>query len=182
MYRASAKPLRRLPLVERLAIPTPCDVSWDGMDGEGSVRHCGTCKKSVYDLRGMPMADADAFLARYVADHRALPCVRLHRRPDGRLLTEPCSRGQARARQRRLVTFASGVVALTVVSVGTFDDATRPILAPDPPFERFEADGVARRAVVTGGDVMGGPIYVDDFDVPLPGPLRLLGRPKASPR
>lgn len=72
MYRASAKPLRRLPIVERLAIPTPCDARWDEMEGEGPVRQCGICKKGVYDLRGMPTVDADEFLARYVADHRVL--------------------------------------------------------------------------------------------------------------
>lgn len=32
----------------RLKVASPCSADWNSMKGDDAVRHCGSCKKSVY--------------------------------------------------------------------------------------------------------------------------------------
>jgi hypothetical protein len=68
-----------------ISIATPCHVDWATMSGTGAVRHCGSCRKQVYNLSEMAEAEAEALLA---AGEEL--CVRYYYRPDGTIVTSRC--------------------------------------------------------------------------------------------
>jgi hypothetical protein len=39
--------------MRKLRIASPCPERWDGMQGEGDVRHCARCKKDVTTVRSL---------------------------------------------------------------------------------------------------------------------------------
>ena len=107
MYRTPAEIARaRLPLLDQVTIKTPCRESWDAMVGDERVRFCARCSKNVHDLSAMTQDEAETFLATHLDDEDR--CVRLYRRPDGRVLTSECVQG-ARTRHTRKV--AAGIAA-----------------------------------------------------------------------
>jgi hypothetical protein len=79
----------------------------------------------------MAKDDAEAFLSRYFEDSGELPCARLYRRPDGRVLTAECSRGERLRHLRRVkIGFATAAaIAAGLAAVG--DHVTTPRLNPD---------------------------------------------------
>ena len=79
---------RSLPQV---VIPVPCHVDWNAMahiDCDGRARFCDSCERPVYDSASMTRGDLVDLIARH--EGRRLPCVRLHRRPDGTIVTKDC--------------------------------------------------------------------------------------------
>lgn len=82
-------PPRSLPILASLRLVRGCDVPWDAMVGDARVRHCGVCDREVYDLTAMDPDEIEAFLA---ARKEALPCMRLHRRRDGRVQAGVCGK------------------------------------------------------------------------------------------
>ena len=68
--------------LDQWPIPVPCTVGWDTMQGDGAIRHCGDCNKSVYNLREVTRSEAASLLQ--VLDDK--PCVHSYRRPDGTVL------------------------------------------------------------------------------------------------
>lgn len=121
MYREpAARPKNRLPLLDRFTKRTPCKVSWSDMPGDDRVRFCCACSKNVHDLGAMSEDAAESFLAHHLDDQEA--CVRLYRRPDGRILTSDCPRGADKRHVRRVglaVCVAAG--ALVAVSAALAD-------------------------------------------------------------
>ena len=100
-----------------LTVPTPCSVPWDTMDeleGDGCTRVCPECTQEIYDVSMMEPVAAEAFLGGQVAEmpKRKLR-LRLHRRPDGRVMASECARGASERRQRRI---ASGVIIVAALS------------------------------------------------------------------
>jgi hypothetical protein len=82
-------PRRSLPRIE-IAVPVPCRVDWNGMtriDPAGLVRFCDSCDKPVYDSRSMTRAQLQATITRNEGNR---PCMRLHVRPDGTVVTRDC--------------------------------------------------------------------------------------------
>ncbi|NHZ79856.1 hypothetical protein F2P44_11295 [Massilia sp. CCM 8695] len=71
----------------RFSIPVPCAVSWDEMTGDNRVRHCGDCKKNVFDLSAMTESEAAALVAGNVKGEL---CVKFYRRQDGTVMTSDC--------------------------------------------------------------------------------------------
>jgi hypothetical protein len=115
MYRQPAAPPKtRLPLLDRVAIKTPCTASWGEMEGDDRMRFCCRCSKNVYDLSAMTEDEAEAFLAFHLDDEDA--CVKLYRRPDGRILTSDCPRG-ASTRHRRRAALAGVAAVCSVAAV-----------------------------------------------------------------
>lgn len=117
MYRSQPDvPRARLPLLEQVTIKTPCRESWDAMTGDDRTRFCARCSKNVYDLSAMTQDEAEAFLATHLDDEDA--CVRLYRRPDGRVLTSECVQG-TRGRHARKVAagIAAGLCAVASATV-----------------------------------------------------------------
>jgi hypothetical protein len=104
----------RLPLfrpeldpVDRIEIPTPCSVPWDSMYGDERIRHCGSCRKNVYNVAALTRAQALELIA-----IREPVCVRIYRRPDGTVVTSDCWSRLRAARRRGMWAF---LVMLVIV-------------------------------------------------------------------
>jgi hypothetical protein len=52
----------RRPVADFLDLPSPCEVSWDEMDGDVEVRHCARCKHEVRDLSVLSAAEVTELL------------------------------------------------------------------------------------------------------------------------
>jgi hypothetical protein len=112
------------------------------MVGTDTARFCCTCSRDVYDLTAMHPDEAESFLAHHLvhprfagtpqlAQNGELPCGRIYRRADGRVLTSECPTGEDRRRVKRAAaTLAIGLATCAVAGAG-FEVATRPVLAPD---------------------------------------------------
>ena len=96
-------------VIDRIEIPVPCTVSWDGMKGDHAVRHCGECKQNVYNLASFTRAEAVQLLTA----HSGRVCLRIYRRPDGTVLTSDCRERLRAARKRGVFVFA-GVLLLVL--------------------------------------------------------------------
>src|SRR5262249_40619326 len=143
-YRTPSNPkTRHLPMLERVAIKTPCKASWDDMVGDDIVRFCCTCSKSVYDLSAMDAIDAEAFLERHLPSSRSLSspleeederaCVRIFRRPDGRILTgSECDPALRKRHARRALKLVGTSLAMAAATLAVLEPITRPTLHEDP--------------------------------------------------
>jgi hypothetical protein len=107
-------PLPTLDALESITIATPCAVPWGTMSGDDRSRFCDQCQRQVFDLSAMTRAEAVALLA----DLGRRPCVRLYRRPDGRVLTSDCPAG-VRVRVwrglRRRAAWAASLFAMVLL-------------------------------------------------------------------
>jgi hypothetical protein len=102
----------RLPLfrpeldpVDRIEIPTPCSVPWDSMYGDDRTRHCGSCRKNVYNVAELTRTQAMQLIA-----SREEVCVRIYRRPDGTVVTSDCWSRLRAARRRGTWPFLAMLV------------------------------------------------------------------------
>jgi cytochrome c-type biogenesis protein CcmE len=102
VHRDRVPPVLRAP-----RIPTPCEVPWDSMAGDATVRFCSRCSKHVYNLSALTRAEAAQVLER-----EAGACIRYYERPDGTLLTSDCPMGRAKRRARRTLMGAAFGAAL----------------------------------------------------------------------
>lgn len=93
-----------------LTTPTRCTVPWDMMDGDDCSRTCPMCEKQVFDVGAMDSLHADDFLKEHMVKP---PRLQLHRRPDGRVLSEECVVG---ARQRIVGRIVAAVLVVTLVA------------------------------------------------------------------
>jgi hypothetical protein len=74
----------------RITIPVACTADWNAMrpiEPDGRARLCGACDRPVYDTRSMTRANLELLIYKHEG---ALPCLRLHRRPDGTIVTKSC--------------------------------------------------------------------------------------------
>lgn len=119
---------RTLPTIalEDIRIASPCNASWDAMEGDDRVRFCGSCQKHVFNLSNMSRAEAEALITK--TEGRL--CVRLYRRRDGTVLTQDCPVG-LRAVRRRLALIGAGLAA-GLAFVAAFLGLRRG--GPDPDF------------------------------------------------
>jgi hypothetical protein len=101
---------RSLPLLDQIRVASPCQASWEAMEGDDQVRFCLQCSKNVYDLSGMTREAAE----RLVQETEGAICVRFYRRADGTVLTADCPVGARKLRFRRAVIAAvgAGILAL----------------------------------------------------------------------
>lgn len=102
------QPERRLPLIDRIRVASPCKESWDDMVGDDRVRHCARCDKNVYNLSALPADEAELLLF----EKEGKLCVRYFQRADGTILTSDCPVGRRKKRVRRLAFAALGAGAL----------------------------------------------------------------------
>jgi hypothetical protein len=109
--RVDLEQRRRLPVLPRIEIASPCDARWEDMRGSDTVRRCAACSKDVHDLSAMTLDEAARFLATETARDA---CMRLFLRDDGRFLTGDCPVGIERRRRRR----ALPAVALAALVCG----------------------------------------------------------------
>jgi hypothetical protein len=95
-----------------LRVASPCDMSWEAMEGNDRARHCSKCRLTVYDISGMTRDEAAAL----IRAREGRLCVRFFRRADGTVLTRDCPWGFRAARRRVLALAASGAAALATLS------------------------------------------------------------------
>lgn len=93
--------------LESLKVASPCPASWEGMTGDDRVRHCGGCRKNVYNLSAMSRREAENL----VRTTECRLCVRFFRRADGTVLTADCPVGLAAVR-RRLALLGGALAAM----------------------------------------------------------------------
>ena len=103
-----AKTRARLPILENLRVASPCRADWAKMSGDDRMRHCGDCKKDVFNLSDMTREEAEALLV----ERTGSLCVRYFQRHDGTVLLADCEVGQKRARRRKLVVIAGAAAML----------------------------------------------------------------------
>lgn len=101
--------------IDEIKIDTPCKALWDEMRGTDAVRWCGRCRRDVYDLACMTQDEITALFARA----EQMPCVRLRKRRDGRVVTANCPKASRTNRIARVITAgalcgaAAGIAAST---------------------------------------------------------------------
>jgi hypothetical protein len=136
-----AKARARLPVLDNIRVASPCSAEWAKMDGDDRVRHCGDCKKNVYNLSEMNREEAETLI---IAKEGRL-CVRYFQRNDGTILLKDCAIGVSKRRKRKLI--AAGAAALLAGSAGVALHVTRGTMtmgdmAPDLTEGRHVAGGI----------------------------------------
>ena len=116
----------RLPVLDNIRIAAPCDAEWSKMAGDDRTRHCGDCKKTVFNLSDMTRPEAEAL----IVEKQGKLCVRYFQRSDGTILTRDCPVGVARRRKRRLI--AAGAVAMLAGGGALVWKTLRSDLPPPP--------------------------------------------------
>ena len=105
----------KLPVLDNLRVAAPCTADWNQMTGDDRTRHCGDCKKNVYNLTGMMREEAEALVIEKNGDL----CVRYFQRHDGTILLADCEIGvKRRRRRRRVATAAAALLAGSAAAVG----------------------------------------------------------------
>jgi hypothetical protein len=116
---------RRLAVLERVGIASPCSAPWEEMVGDDYVRFCEKCEKNVYNLSILSRAEAEALLE----EREGKTCVRFYRRSDGTMLTMDCPVGVRRKRVTRVAATAGALLAALVTAC----KATHTQGTDDPP-------------------------------------------------
>jgi len=104
-----ARAKARLPVLDNIRVATPCSASWANMTGDERVRHCGDCKKNVYNLSDMTRDEAEALI---IAKEGKL-CVRYYQRKDGTILLKDCEIGVSRRRRRKWIAASTAALLAT---------------------------------------------------------------------
>ncbi len=86
-------PLPTIDALDAVTIPVTCPVSWDAMRGDSRTRFCDQCSQSVHDVSELTRTEALELLA----DGDKLPCLRIYKRQDGRVMTADCATKRDRA-------------------------------------------------------------------------------------
>jgi len=113
----------------RLTIPVACPADWSAMEpisGDNRARLCRSCDKPVYDSKSMTR---DELYALIVQTEGALPCLQLHQRPDGTVVTKGCLAAVYRASRTLWLKAAALAIAFWTGVTGlrrTCDVATAP--------------------------------------------------------
>jgi len=109
---AQVRARARLPVLDHIRVASPCTADWNQMTGDERTRHCGQCKKDVYNLSGMTRDEAEALLIERNGDL----CVRYFQRHDGTILLADCTVGIQRRRRRRWI--AAGAATMLAAGAG----------------------------------------------------------------
>jgi hypothetical protein len=121
---------RAVPVLDNLAIASPCEATWSEMVGDDRRRLCGHCNRYVYDLAAMTRDEIHAL----VGAPGSAPCVRLYQRADGTLMTADCPIG---ARRRRWVAFSAlafgTLTGAVLLFAGHRPRPPMPSVPPEPP-------------------------------------------------
>lgn len=132
--------------LDAIVISSPCTVPWESMTGDEARRFCGQCRLHVHDTSQMSRRRVRALLTNTNGEC----CLRVWRRPDGRVITKDCRR-VVRALARRLAFVRTAAAALFAFvglgGCGTQEshetDATTGVVAPRKPAQPAAAKPVA---------------------------------------
>jgi hypothetical protein len=79
-------PLPTVDVLDSVTIAVTCQVPWDDMRGDERTRFCDKSNQNVHDVSEHTAAEA----LQLVTAHETVPCLRMFRRPDGRVMTRDC--------------------------------------------------------------------------------------------
>lgn len=79
--------LPTIDVLDSIVISVACPVSWDSMRGDDRTRFCDKCSQNVHDVSELSRSEAVQLLSK----GDKLPCLRIYRRPDGRIMTADCA-------------------------------------------------------------------------------------------
>lgn len=154
--------------LSRLAIGSPCQASWDGMQGDERRRHCLECDRYVHDLREMTPRE----IAALVEASRGHLCARITRDSRGRILSqEPGAPAPASAHAYRQASPIAAAVVTALLGLGSASAAGPAQEAPaatgtsDP---GAKPDGTQPQQTAAPGAGLGGRI-ADEQGTPLSG-------------
>jgi len=97
--------------LRQIHIPTPCQASWDGMEGDAQKRFCTGCQKHVHNLSEMTGEQAQALLLVRAGEH---VCVRFTPNAAGTPQTREDVTRTVRPWRRRLAVALSSVLAVAL--------------------------------------------------------------------
>lgn len=95
--------------LERIDVASPCPASWEAMSGDDRSRNCVQCDRSVYNIAGLSRKEASDL----IQNREGRMCIRLHRRPDGTVLTNDCPKG-LKVYRTRVAKYAGSVLAAVI--------------------------------------------------------------------
>lgn len=134
----------RQELLSRVRIKTACREAWASMVGDDTQRHCARCDRPVFDLSRMTRNEIETLFA----NEGGRPCVRFHRRPDGRVVTADCPPEERMSSSVRAA--AAGALAGAAVAAG-FSFAMLPRMADmSMELRHLEQEAKSLRARVDG--------------------------------
>ena len=122
-------------LVQKLYIAAPCDVPWDGMEGDNRTRFCAQCKLNVYNIAEMSTKEA----ASLIRTNEGRLCLRLYQRKDGTIITDNCPVGLRKIRDR--MKRCAAAVIMSLVWVGLVSSARAQGLVGAPVDVRYGVSG-----------------------------------------
>ena len=161
----------------QLVIPVPCHVDWNTMtriDTDGVARFCDSCERPVYDSASLTRDELLELIARH--EGRRLPCIQLHRRPDGTIVTRDCFAPLVRVGRFLWVNVVLAAVAFWVSALA-MRSVARAIR------QEIRAAG-EWSGQTTADDFIGGmvSVVVREDEPPFPDPARLAPLPPGPPR
>lgn len=106
---SEARERAKLPVLDNIRIASPCSADWNAMTGDERVRHCGACKKDVFNLSALTRDEAEALIREKHGDL----CGRYYQRKDGTIILADCTIGKSRKRKRFVI--AAGMVTVFVI-------------------------------------------------------------------
>jgi hypothetical protein len=132
-----------------IQVKSPCEESWDRMEGDERVRFCWTCRKNVYDLSQMTMGEAQEIIQLF----EGKLCVRLRKRADGTVVAKDCAQDRRLARLKRWAGRGGAVVATLAAGAGIVLAAEH--ATPAPPcrtrtVDRFYAEDARYESMSMG--------------------------------
>lgn len=145
-------PLPTVDVLDTISIPVACSVSWDAMHGDDRTRFCDQCRQNVHDVSELTRAEA----VELVTAGEQVPCLRIYRRPDGRVMTADCSTKRERVWKwlhKRVPWAAVAFAFVFMAGCNPFCHAGVPLPRPTQP----PSDDAVQ-------SVVGGPAAVKDAD------------------
>ena len=150
-----------------IQVASPCEASWDEMQGDDRSRYCKHCSQNVYNLTGMTRSEAEELLQ----NRTGRLCVRFFRRHDGTILTQDCPVGIRALRLRLTKTAITAATLAAGLLVGTLSAATgighgpkkRPLddliqaITPQRPPQQQPSQMMGNAMIM--GDVMASPTF-----------------------
>ena len=99
---------------QAIVIQSPCTVPWESMQGDRAKRFCGQCRLHVHDVSEMTKREVRELLTSTGGEC----CLRVWRRPDGRVITKDCSRVLRAIRRRVAAVRAAAAGLLALMGLG----------------------------------------------------------------
>jgi len=145
-------------MLDNLRVASPCQASWESMEGNEQRRFCPECNKHVYNISAMTRPQAENLLS-----SGQQICGRFYRRADGTILTEDCPvglRAKAQRLRRRLGFAIAGALGLSTA----FAQSRLPEGVHMRAEESAQPDLSGTVSDITGAVIVGATVTVTDLE------------------